>query len=131
MILLVRKEQGVSLLELLVATALFSLALLFILDIVPRIKHSVAVSQQYRRATVLAENQMELLHEVDLAGMAGKGTRPLMSEAGSLKSLPAAEGTFEVEKDQAGYRVALEIGWGSGRGRHHYQLHTILSDRMQ
>ncbi len=131
MILLARKEQGVSLLELLIATALFSLALLLILDIVPRIKHSVAVSQQYRRATVLAENQMELLHQADLAGMAGKGTHPLMSEAGSLKNLPVAEGVFEVEKEEAGYQVAVEIGWGSGRGRRKYQLHTIISDRMQ
>ena len=131
MILLKRKDHGISLLELMVATALFSVALLMILDIVPRIKHSVAMAQEYRRAAVLAENQVELLHRADLAAMTGKGTRPLMSEAGSLKNLPAAEGAFEVEKEQAGYRVALEIRWGSERGRHKYQLHTIISDRIQ
>lgn len=118
-------------LELLVATALFSLALFSILDLVPRIKHSMAVSRQHRQATALAENQMELLHQADLEGMSGKGTRAFMSEAGSLESLPAAEGTLEVKKEQAGYRVALEIRWGPARGRYDYRLHTIISDRMQ
>ena len=126
-----RNRRGASLLELLMGVAIFSVALLGILDIVNRIEHSIAISNQYRKAYALAESQTELLRHADLDTMAGEEKLPFMKEVGSLEGLPEAEGSFGVVKEEAGYRISVEIRWGTDRRPHRYDLHTLISNRVQ
>lgn len=126
-----RGRDGITLDELLVALGVMALGMLAILNITPEILHRIALSEQHRKAVLMAENQMELLRVSDLIQTADQGLLPLWSEAGSFNDLPGYRGQFVVDRDFAGYKVKVSILWTSTGGEQSYELQTLISDRIQ
>lgn len=124
-------RRGETFANLLVAVGLFTVGLSFILGLLPRIEHSVALARQQRRAVLVVENQMEILQTTDLKTLAEAGRRPLGDPSDALAALPLGEGFIEVSPDAAGYRTHIEIAWGEGAQRQAYRVETILSDRIE
>ena len=125
------KNRGAGYFEALVAIAIFSVVIIFVTSLLPQIEHSIALTKQYRRAILLAENQIELLHDRSLLkAWVGQGEQSLQKEAGSLETLPRGEAVIRIDSVPEGYQVYLEIAWGPDTGRHRYEVHTLISDRI-
>lgn len=122
-----QNSNGYSLVELMASVAFLSIALLVIIGIQTRLKHTVAISEQYSNAVTLAENQMELLLSSDLTQFEEKQNYPFFTDAGSLRNLPSSTGIFFVEKKNIGYEICVDIDWMAKKYPLNYKLRTIKS----
>lgn len=125
-----RRKAGISLVELLVAIAMLSILMVSIFDILPRIKYYVAMTQEYRQAADIADNQMELLLMADLEDFVEQGPQPVIEQAGALTELPAGVGMFEVKisEEENLYSVRVDVVWGPPERAHWYWLQTLVQE---
>ncbi len=124
-----RNERGFTLLEVLVATAIMSLAVAGLLNAISGSARNAARLGQYDRAVLLARSKMdELLAEPGLRrNVPMTGVFDAASSGGSPYSWRAVVQPFEtVPGAGAGYwvvdRVELEIDWTDGSTKHAFSL---------
>ncbi len=127
-----RRRAGDSLIELLMAIGIFSMALLFMLDILAGLEHSIAVDRQYRAAVMMASNKME---EIRLEGLSfsleSSGQERFIPQLPGNPGLPDVNGFYEWSPDPAGRHARVVVEWGAKNQRRQYELETLLPGEQE
>jgi general secretion pathway protein I len=121
------RQQGFSLLEVLVAFAVLSISLGILYQAFGGALHNLSVSGNYGRAMILAESRLaETVADTPLeagsqTGKAGDFRwRVEVTPYDEVEELPQ---TFEP------YKVLVDVSWNEGSRERHYRLQTLRLDR--
>ncbi len=119
-----RRTAGFSLVEMIAALFIFSVAVVATLEVLTACLRAVGASEGYTRATLLAQGLMEETLAEDLI-VAGE-------ESGSFdERFPGAEWVRVVSETETSglYEVQVKVSWPDRGRQQEFQLTTLAAER--
>jgi prepilin-type N-terminal cleavage/methylation domain-containing protein len=120
------KQDGFTLLELVIAMGLFASGLLGLTLLTSSLMANNMTARHHAAATQLAQNKIEMIRQNAYSGIID-GTEPKMDASGTFGSgVFTREVTVEENEDPAFKQVTVTVSWRS-KGEHRVVLRSIVA----
>ncbi|MBI3989667.1 MAG: prepilin-type N-terminal cleavage/methylation domain-containing protein [candidate division NC10 bacterium] len=140
------QEQGLTLLEVLIASAVMAIAILALAGMFPSAYQNVKYGGEITRATALAQEMMEILRNESFGNLAsydgrstgacGSGTDSVSTNCRKWRDditavgLPSGSGTIAVVQETSDLRrITVTVNWTERTGRKEAQLVTYVAQQ--